>query len=43
MLLVNKVAVIANTALMLLAVAAFAGSFDAGYDPGESALALGGF
>ncbi|MEQ1735255.1 MAG: cytosine permease, partial [Rhodoglobus sp.] len=43
MLLVNKTAVIANTVLMLLAFVAFAGVFNAGYDPGPSALALGGF
>lgn len=43
MLLVNKTAVIANTALILLAVVAFSGTFDAGYNPGPGALALGGF
>lgn len=43
MLLVNKTAVIANTALILLAVVAFSGTFDAGYNPGPSAFALGGF
>lgn len=43
MLLVNKTAVIANTVLILLAVVAFSGTFDAGYDPGPGALALGGF
>ncbi|TFB91417.1 cytosine permease [Cryobacterium sp. HLT2-28] len=43
MLLVNKTAVIANTALILLAVVAFSGTFDAGYNPGPDALALGGF
>ncbi|TFD61417.1 cytosine permease [Cryobacterium suzukii] len=43
MLLVNKTAVIANTALILLAIVAFSGTFDAGYNPGPSAFALGGF
>lgn len=43
MLLVNKVVVFGNTALILLGVIAYAGSFDASYDPGESALALGSF
>ncbi|MEB0003006.1 cytosine permease [Cryobacterium sp. MDB1-18-2] len=43
MLLVNKTAVIANTALILLAFVAFSGTFDAGYNPGPDALALGGF
>ncbi|MBG6214208.1 MAG: cytosine permease [Cryobacterium sp.] len=43
MLLVNKTAVIANTTLILLAVVAFSGTFDAGYDPGVDAYALGGF
>jgi len=43
MLLVNKTAVIANTALILLAVVAFAGTFNPGYDPGPDALALGAF
>ena len=43
MLLVNKTAVIANTTLILLAVVAFSGTFDAGYDPGPDAYALGGF
>jgi purine-cytosine permease-like protein len=43
MLLVNKTAVIANTALILLAVVAFSGTFDASYNPGPDALALGAF
>ena len=43
MLLVNKTAVIANTTLILLAIVAFSGTFDAGYNPGPSAFALGGF
>jgi purine-cytosine permease-like protein len=43
MLLVNKVVVVANTALMLLGVAAFADAFDVGYDPGPDAYALGSF
>ncbi|TAM66278.1 MAG: cytosine permease [Microbacteriaceae bacterium] len=43
MLFVNKVAVFANSILMLLAFAAFAGTFNAGYNPGPNALALGGF
>ncbi|MBC7441220.1 MAG: cytosine permease [Ramlibacter sp.] len=43
MLLVNKTAVTANTALILLAIVAFSGTFDAGYDPGPDAYLLGGF
>ena len=43
MLLVNKTAVIANTTLILLAIVAFSGTFDAGYNPGPTAFALGGF
>jgi purine-cytosine permease-like protein len=43
MLLVNKTAVIANSVLILVAVFAFAGTFDAGYDPGPDAYALGAF
>ncbi|GAA3891004.1 cytosine permease [Leifsonia kafniensis] len=43
MLFVNKTAVFANTALILLAVLAFSGTFDAGYNPGPSAFALGEF
>lgn len=43
MLLVNKTAVIANTALFLLAIVAFATIFDPSYDPGPSAYALGSF
>jgi purine-cytosine permease-like protein len=43
MLLVNKTAVIANTALILLAIVAFAGTFDPSYNPGPDAFALGGF
>lgn len=43
MLLVNKVAVLANTVLMLLAFVAFAGVFDPSYDPGPDAYALGSF
>ncbi len=43
MLLVNKVVVFGNTVLMLLGVVAYAGPFDAGYDPGPAAYALGGF
>lgn len=42
MLLVNKVAVVANTILILLAVVAYAGVFDAGYDPGPQSFAIGG-
>lgn len=38
MLLVNKTAVIANSALMLLAIVAFSGTFDANYAGGEYAL-----
>jgi purine-cytosine permease-like protein len=43
MLLVNKVVVLANTVLMLLAVVAYASIFDFGYDPGPEAYALGSF
>ncbi len=43
MLLVNKIVVVGNTVLMLLGLVAYAGSFDAGYDPGPSAYALGSF
>ncbi|MGY1600792.1 purine-cytosine permease family protein [Geodermatophilus sp. SYSU D00815] len=43
MLLVNKVVVLANTALMLLALVAYASQFDPGYDPGPEAYALGSF
>ncbi|MCY7412705.1 MAG: cytosine permease [Salinibacterium sp.] len=43
MLLVNKTAVIANSILILLAIVAFSGTFDASYDPGREAYALGAF
>ncbi len=43
MLFVNKVVVVANTALMLLGIVAYASSFDIGYDPGPGAYALGSF
>jgi purine-cytosine permease-like protein len=43
MLLVNKVVVLANTALMLLGIVAYASLFDFGYDPGPEAYALGSF
>lgn len=43
MLLVNKVVVVANTVLILLAIVAYAGVFDFGYDPGPDAYALGSF
>lgn len=43
MLLINKTAVIANSVLFLLAIVAFSGTFDAGYDPGPDAYALGSF
>lgn len=43
MLFVNKIAVFANSLLMLLAVFAFATIFTPSYDPGPSAWALGGF
>jgi purine-cytosine permease-like protein len=43
MLLVNKVVVLANTALMLLGIVAYASIFDFGYDPGPEAYALGSF
>src|ERR1700712_2489915 len=42
MLLVNKVAVVANTILILLAIVAFAGVFHSSYDPGPKAYAIGG-
>ncbi|WP_250562203.1 purine-cytosine permease family protein [Sphaerisporangium fuscum] len=42
MLLINKIAVVAGTAIMLLGVVAFGGSFDASY-PGTGQYALGGF
>lgn len=42
MLLVNKTAVIANSALMLLAIVAFSGTFDASY-AGSGEYLLGGF
>lgn len=43
MLLVNKTAVIANTAMFLLAIVAFAGVFDPSYNPGPEQYALGSF
>ncbi len=43
MLLINKIAVITNSILMLLGFLAFSGMFDAGYDPGPDAYALGSF
>jgi purine-cytosine permease-like protein len=43
MLLVNKVVVVGNTVLILLAVVAYASAFDPGYDPGPGAYALGSF
>ncbi|SDS89932.1 purine-cytosine permease family protein [Actinoplanes derwentensis] len=43
MLLVNKIVVFGNTALMLLGILAFSGSLDLGYDPGPGAYALGSF
>jgi purine-cytosine permease-like protein len=43
MLLVNKVVVIANTALMLLGIVAYANVFQFDYDPGPDAYALGSF
>jgi purine-cytosine permease-like protein len=43
MLLVNKVVVLANTALFLLGIVAYASLFDFGYDPGPDAYALGSF
>ncbi|GAB3139904.1 purine-cytosine permease family protein [Marisediminicola antarctica] len=43
MLLVNKTAVIANTLLFLLALVAFATTFDPSYNPGPDAYALGSF
>lgn len=43
MLVVNKTAVILNTALILIAIFAFAGVFDPSYNPGPEAYALGSF
>lgn len=43
MLLVNKVVVIGNTVLILVGIVAYAARFDAGYDPGPQAYALGEF
>jgi purine-cytosine permease-like protein len=43
MLLVNKVVVVGNTLLFLLGIVAYAAAFDAGYDPGPKAYALGSF
>lgn len=43
MLLVNKVVVIGNTALILLGALAYTGDFDPGYNPGPDAYALGSF
>src|SRR3954467_9195457 len=43
MLLVNKVVVLANTALFLLGILAYASLFEFGYDPGPEAYALGSF
>ncbi|WP_344784394.1 cyclase family protein [Microbacterium kribbense] len=43
MLFVNKFAVYANSVLMLLAIFAFAGTFNASYNPGPHAWLLGGF
>jgi purine-cytosine permease-like protein len=43
MLLVNRVVVYGNTALILLGVVAYSGQMDWGYDPGPSAYALGAF
>ncbi|MGH8939539.1 MAG: purine-cytosine permease family protein, partial [Actinomycetes bacterium] len=43
MLLVNKVVVAGNTALMLLGIIAYAEAFDFGYDPGPESYALGTF
>lgn len=43
MLLVNKVVVVGNTALILLGALAYANQLDLGYDPGPAAYALGSF
>jgi purine-cytosine permease-like protein len=43
MLLVNKIVVFGNTALILLGALAYSGQMDWGYDPGPSAYALGTF
>jgi purine-cytosine permease-like protein len=43
MLLVNKVVVVGNTALILLGGVAYSGQLDLGYDPGADAYALGSF
>lgn len=43
MLLVNKIVVYGNTALILLGVLAYSGTLDFGYNPGPEAYALGSF
>jgi purine-cytosine permease-like protein len=43
MLLVNKIVVFGNTALILLGILAYSGTLDLGYDPGPEAYALGSF
>src|SRR3712207_4664539 len=43
MLLVNKVVVVGNTALILLGAFAYSGDIDLGYDPGAGAYSLGSF
>lgn len=43
MLLVNKIVVFGNTALILLGILAYRGTLDLGYDPGPEAYALGSF
>jgi purine-cytosine permease-like protein len=43
MLLVNKIVVFGNTALILLGALAYSGTLDLGYDPGPQAYALGSF
>ncbi|MFC4065814.1 purine-cytosine permease family protein [Actinoplanes subglobosus] len=43
MLLVNKIVVFGNTALILLGILAYSGTLDLGYNPGPEAYALGSF
>ncbi len=43
MLLINRIVVVGNTVLILLAAVAYASVFDPGYDPGQQAFALGSF
>ena len=43
MLLINKIVVFGNTALILLGALAYSGQIDLGYNPGSDAYALGSF